>query len=225
MQEPAGSPDGRRAGGGEPGASRRRSERRGATAPFALLRRAGGKPAGQTRDSTEKARRRPEGLGLLGADELGWNFRVLSSDRCLSLQPPDGACAVRPQPWLQEGALSGVGRGWAGLGSARPGRATPRSRGVGAGAAAKRAASGGRAPRASSSLSRRDPGLPATLGRGAAQLAGEAHRRPLGPRHPRRRAGKPFSLQMKASDRRPRPSLGNATRGTWYRIYPHSFLP
>ena len=40
-----------------------------------------------------------------------------------------------------------------------------------------------------------------------------------------RESGRLLSLHTKASDRLPRPSLGNQIQGMWYRIYPHHFLP
>lgn len=113
-------------------------------------------------DSTEKLRRCPEGSRLLAADELWWNLGCFSSDQCLSLQSPDSASAVRPQPLSQEGALSGVGLSWAGVEAAGPERANSahaqksccRFQGC-------RKARGQRRlrPRASASLPRPDPGL------------------------------------------------------------------
>lgn len=225
MREAAGSPDGTRAAGGEPGASRRKSERRGATGPFALLRRADGKRAGQTRDSTEKAQRLPEGPGFLGADELGWNSASSARIRALPYRPPTALpprarslCSRRERcrGWDEAGRVSGAHD----PGAPRPGVA---GRASGLPQSVRPAAAG--PPARAAPCPRRTQVSRATLGREAAQPAGKVTDGRSGRDTLGGEPGSLFSLQMKASDRRPRPSLGNLSRGTWYRIYPHSFLP
>lgn len=66
---------------------------------------------------------------------------------------------------------------------------------------------------------------PAALGRGVAQHPGGGRRRPLGRDTVGPGAVMPFLSAAEASDRFPRPSVGNQIQGTWYRIYPHNFLP
>lgn len=171
-----------------------------------------------------------EAATVLARVRLRWNLSVLGSNQSLPLQPTRRCPARRPRPATRKGALSWARRGCAGVEAPRPERADsahaqkPRCRFRGC-----RKARGQRrlCPRASASLPGPEPGLSgrppsaagwrSPRGKGADSHLGRCtlarERRSLAP------------LQMKASDRLPRPSRGNRIQRTWYRIYPHDFLP
>lgn len=232
MREPTESLEEAQVGGGESRAHRSTSRDRGARSLSAEVGKAGAAVgerqtvAADVCDSTEKTRQSPGGSSLLASDGPRWN---LGSDQCLSLHPPGrrfrGAPPAFAPGWGAAGGRTRPG-GRRGCATRAPRlRARPEAVLPAPGLQESARPAAAPFPRKRLTAPARPRSLRPPAAAGCLGPQGEGADGHLGRDTLARVPGRLFSQQMKASDRLPRPSLENQIQGTWYRIYPHNFLP